>query len=374
MSEVPRPNWRLLRERYTNWWQRKGYIVHILAPRDHASADPTHPQAPFYHLMGGLDTTVVDADEAAIVHAWIDAPSRARAADRYLTGICFEGNAFPYFDTQLGPGNLATFLGSAPRFFVDTVWYAPCIDDLEAHPPLQVSPDNPWLQRQKAILEAGMTVSAGRYPVSMPDLVENLDVLASLRGTQKLMVDMIERPAVVEARLAEINQAYFEVFAQCYDIIAGPWGGNVFSAFSIWGPGKTAKIQCDACVMISESMFERFVAPSLSEQCTWLDFSMYHLDGTQAMRHLDALLSIDALDAIEWTPQVSIAQGGSPDWFPLYRRILDAGKGVQIINVRPDEVIPLLDAIGTQGVFVMVNAASESEARLLTEKLHRFES
>ena len=40
------------------------------------------------------------------------------------------------------------------------------------------------------------------------------------------------------------------------------------------------------------------------EQCRWLDHSLYHLDGTQALHQLPALLAIEELDAIEWTPQV----------------------------------------------------------------------
>ena len=69
---------------------------------------------------------------------------------------------------------------------------------------------------------------------------------------------------------------------------------STFGAFGIWAPGKTAKLQCDASAMFSPDMFQRFVVPSLTEQCEWLDYSMYHLDGSQAMCHLDALLGIDA--------------------------------------------------------------------------------
>jgi hypothetical protein len=323
-------------------------------------------------LMSGLDLTDPGMDDAAIASVWLDALPRARAADRYLSSIYFGGDSFPYFDTQLGPGNLAAFLGSEPYFAADTVWQASCIDDLEAHPPLVFSPGNPWFQKQQAILEAGVTLAAGRYLVSMPDLVENMDVLASLRGTENLLVDMIERPEVVEARLVEVNRAFCESFAALYAIIAEPWGGNVFSAFSIWGPGKTAKLQCDASVMISGPMFERFVVPGLTDLCEWLDYSMYHLDGTQAIRHLDSLLAIEALDAIEWTPQVSVPQGGSPEWYPMYRKILAAGKSVQAVSVQPDEVIPLLDAVGTHGMYLTVHVESETEARELAEKVDAY--
>jgi hypothetical protein len=59
----------------------------------------------------------------------------------------------------------------------------------------------------------------------------------------------------VKDRLAEINQVYFIVFEQFYNLIKDDWNDNVFSVFAIWGPGKTAKVQCDVSAMISPKMF-----------------------------------------------------------------------------------------------------------------------
>ena len=99
----------------------------------------------------------------------------------------------------------------------------------------------------------------------------------------------------------------------------------------------------------------------------WLDHSLYHLDGTQALGHLEALLAIEPLDAIEWTPQAGIETGGHPRWHELYRRILAAGKSVQVVNVEPHEVLPLLDAIGRQGVYMLIQFKDEREADKILE-------
>ncbi|MGQ9848655.1 MAG: hypothetical protein ACUVSU_01255 [Aggregatilineaceae bacterium] len=371
-DQLWKADWDVTRERYIAWWRHEGLVLHVLAPRDNVPGSIEHQQAPFFYLLSGLDTLASYPDQTALQQAWLDPEGRARRAEQYLQGIYFGGEAFPFYDTHLGPGNLATFLGAEPEFALDTVWYHPCIDDLEAYPPLRFDPQNPWFLRQQAILEEGVRLSQGRFHVAMPDLVENLDILAALRDPQNLLIDLIERPEQVQERIAEINQVYFQVFERFFAIIRDPWGGNVFSAFCIWGPGKTAKVQCDAAAMISPRMFRRFVVPALAEQCAWLDYSLYHLDGTQAIPHLDALLEIEALDAIEWTPQVSLPQGGDSMWYDLYRRILAAGKSVQAIDVRPHEVIPLLEAVGPQGMFVMVNASSEAEAQALVEAVETY--
>jgi hypothetical protein len=119
-------------------------------------------------------------------------------------------------------------------------------------------------------------------------------------------------------------------------------------------------------------MFQRFVVPALTAQCDWLDHSLYHLDGTQALLHLDALLQIAPLDAIEWTPQAGIESGGNKRWHDLYRRILKAGKSVQVVNVEPDEVIPLLDAIGPRGVYMMIQFKDEDEAEHLVSRVQAY--
>ena len=83
-------------------------------------------------------------------------------------------------------------------------------------------------------------------------------------------------------------------------------------------------------------------------------FNYSSLDGTQAVRHLDALLEIEPLDAIEWTPQAGIETGGHKRWHEMYRKILSAGKSVQVVNVEPCEVVPLLDGIGNRGVYILI--------------------
>jgi hypothetical protein len=252
------------------------------------------------------------------------------------------------------------------------VWYWPCIENPEACPPLRFDPENLRFRQQMAIIEEELRVSAGRFLVGMPDLIENIDILASLRGAEELMRDLIDRPGFVKERVEEINTVYFAAFDYIYQRIRDTWGGNVFCAFRIWGPGKTAKLQCDASAMFSRQVFDAIVRPSLVEQCRWLDYSLYHLDGTQAMHHLDSLLEIEELDAIEWTPQAGRPGGGDPIWYDLYRRILKGGKSVQAVGVNPDEVIPLLDAVGPAGMFIMTAAKSEAEARELEEKVEKY--
>jgi hypothetical protein len=232
-----------------------------------------------------------------------------------------------------------------------------------------LDPANRWWQYHIAVIHEALRRSNGRYVVGFPDLIENLDVLAQLRDGQLLLMDLLERPEWVKAKLQEINTAFFQAYDAMYELLRDPWGGSTFCAFELWGPGKVCKVQCDVSCMISADMFREFVVPPLTEQCAWLDNVMYHLDGTQAMHHLPALLEIEAVDAIEWTPQAGIEGGGSPRWYDLYRRVKAAGKSVQAVGVLPHEVEPLIEAVGPDALFIITSAKSEAEARRLLEKV-----
>ena len=185
-------------------------------------------------------------------------------------------------------------------------------------------------------------------------------------------VGLVLGPDWVKAQLAAINKAFFEAYTRIYDLTKLEDGSAVFGPFRLWAPGKVVKVQCDASAMFSPAMFAEFVVPFLAEQCEWLDYSVYHLDGTQCIRHLDMLLGIDDLDAIEWTPQAGVPMGGSPRWYDLYKRILAAGKSVQAIAVAPDEVVPLLDAVGGKGMYIGTRFDSEAAAEKLTRDVEPY--
>lgn len=215
-------------------------------------------------------------------------------------------------------------------------------------------------------------MSKGCYFVGCPALTGGFDALAALRGTENLLMDMIKRPGWIKQRLKELLRAYRDVYDRLYELIKMDDGGMAYRDFCLWAPAKVAEVQCDAAAMISPAMFKEFVVPDLASYCGWLDYSLFHLDGTQCIVHLDHLLEIDSLDAIEWTPQSWLPGGADKQWHEMYKRILNAGKSVQIVGVTPDEIIPLLDAVGTEGIYILSDFSNEDECEKITKKLDRY--
>lgn len=359
MAALWKQNWRETKQHFIDWWDREGLVVGkwggVSVSRPNAQAD--------------------DPGAATLERGYTDAVYRARKTRFSLSRNAFPLDIPPLAMTDIGPGSLGTFLGSEPAFSEDTVWYKPCIVEPESHPPLAFDPDAKWWRIHESVLRENVKASRGNYLVACPDLIENIDTLSQMRDPQALMVDMVERPDWVKQKVAEINEVFFAAYKRIFGIIKFDDGedvGAAYGAYYLWGPGRTAKVQCDASAMFSPKMFEEFVLPSLRAQCQWLDYSMYHLDGTQCVCHLEHILSIKELDAIEWTPQAGIPNGGSPQWYDLYKQIKAAGKSVQAVNVELDEVAPLLDAIGPKGTYVMAKIANMREAEELAKRVEPY--
>ena len=288
---------------------------------------------------------------------WFDPQWRAEYLDWYVAHSSLKADILPVANTQLGPGSLAAILGGVFEGGEDTIWIHPNPDFTDE---IVFNPEHPNWILHKELLKACKAKANGHYFVGMPDLMEGLDVLAALKGTDRVLLDTVMQPGILEQQMQQINDIYFKVFDELYDIIR-EGDEMAFCYFSSWAPGKMSKLQSDISTMISQDDYRRFVQPFIREQCQKIDYTLYHLDGVGAMHHLPALLEIEELNAIQWTPGVGEPQGGSPKWYDLYKKILAGGKSVMACWVTLDELKPLLDHIGADGVHLEMDFHNEKE-------------
>ena len=115
-----------------------------------------------------------------------------------LEGLRYLGDAFPKWVPYFGPGVIAAFLGSPVDASTGTTWFHPSGLTSLAETDLSYSLANPWWQRVEAITRAGVARWGSRVVVGHTDLGGNLDILASLRGTQQLLLDLYDAPDEVE--------------------------------------------------------------------------------------------------------------------------------------------------------------------------------
>jgi hypothetical protein len=272
----------------------------------------------------------------------------------------FYGDSWPRWWPNFGPGIVAGFLGAKVGSDERTVWFEPSTNSDLAHLHPQFDQHNFWWRWVKELTQAAVQRWGEQVTVAHTDLGGNLDILASLRTTQNLLIYLYDAPAEIDRLVAEITRLWLRYYNELYEIIQHT--GNGITAWTpLWCPERYYMLQCDFCYMISPAMFERFVLPDLADCCEYLDYAFYHLDGKGQIPHLDMLLSIDRLRGIQWIP----GDGQTPveEWLPLLKRIRDGGKLCQVYAT-PKTVHTIIRELGGAGfAFWITDAMLEEDVK-----------
>lgn len=232
-------------------------------------------------------------------------------------------------------------------------------------------------KKHQYMLKLAKELSKGDFLIDIPDIVEGLDILAAMRGPQNMCFDLIDRPDVVKEYINQLDELYFIYYDVMYDIVKDDDGSSSFTSFHVWGPGRTAKLQCDFSALISPDQFREFVLPSLSKQCKKLDTSLYHLDGLDAVRHIDALMEIKELDILHWIPGPGYPDSGSEHWYPLYDKVIKADK---LLWLRLKEGTPLeqyekvdrmVKRYGPERLFIEFTEMNQDDAKVIITRAEK---
>lgn len=246
--------------------------------------------------------------------------------DAYLESHAFLGEAMPAFRPGFGPDQMAAFLG-APLTISQgsdqTSWSEKIVTDWDSFLPLHISEDNPYYKGMKAFHSAAETHCEGRCLLREIDMHSNIDLLEGLRGAERLIFDMIDNPDTVLKAMSQAREIFKQVhkeFSQYGSKDA--WGTT--SGLPMYDRGRFNRIQADFIALLSPDLFRTFVLPAIEEEVQYLDRSCFHLDGPDALNHLDDLLAIKELDAVQWVP--GVGNKHQTGWPEVLHRVQKAGK------------------------------------------------
>ena len=268
-------------------------------------------------------------------------------------------HGYPLLTINLGPGILAGYLGGEVHVVPDTVWFS-------KKPPLRLDEEieldtgSRWYQRTRELSRRAAEEGQGKFVVGMTDLGGNLDILASLRGTQQLLLDVQEHPQRVLEWSRQITDAWLKTYWDFHGVIAAKQAG-IGGWMGPWAPEPWFPIQCDFAEMISPAMFEKFVIPDLQTVSRALRYTIYHWEVPGQFPHLDALLSVPEITGFQWNPGPELDPPDSPKWYPLYRKIQAKGKLLILSGVKLDNLDTLFSGIDPKGVFITQNVSDERE-------------
>jgi len=294
--------------------------------------------------------------------------------EEHVRSVYYGGLAVPFFWPNLGPDAFSGFLGADIGLSEDsssTSWadwkknLLPCYESAFA---LSISGENPLYRKNMELLDIASERGENRYLVGVTDLHGGFDSLAVLRGgPDKAATDLFDHPEGVKKTLRLLFQAWRKVYEDYHHVVKDRQKGSI-TWLDIWAPGKMCALQNDFSCLVSPAMYRDFFLEGLLMEIDYLDYSIYHLDGREALQHLDALLEIPGLNAIQWVPGARFAGESIEKWFPLYKKIQDKKKSI-ILYPRPEEIDGVIENLKPEGLMIRTGCGSEEEARGLLKKL-----
>ena len=255
---------------------------------------------------------------------------------------------------------MGAFLGAELEFRDESIWQTRLPYTWDEMDRIQFDRANRWWRLHCELILAACEHSGGRYLVAGDGGGALGDAMINLLGSEDTLVATIERPD----RMRELRDRMLIWVKEMIDEtvkIVEPYQEGSVNWLGFWAPDTFQTFQCDMCVMLSPQQFNDMFLEELRRECSYVDHSFYHLDGTEEMRHLDAILSIEELDGIQWTPEPTVP--ANPAHFAqVWKRVQESGKKLMFF-ISPEHVRGLLESIGKEGVFLSVSCKDEVQAQ-----------
>lgn len=355
-------NWKETKENFTHWWKNEDIgrpIVKIVGSKGENVWPEKIPQ------------------NHQDIH--INAKFRFELYSKIFSNKVFYGESFPFMDINMGPGSMAAYLGAEPVFDEETVWYKEVAkENLSEIGKLDFNPDSFWWKYHKSQVDELVQLAKNTdIVVTIPDILENIDIISLLRSPQNLCYDLIDEPELVADYIQQIDDIYFKYYNEMYDIVKLDDNSSSYTAFSILSAGTNAKIQCDFSALMSPSQYNELIIPSLQKQCNIIDNTIYHLDGADAVRHIDSIMSLKNLKALQWEPGAGKPDGGDEGWYFIYDKVKEANKSLWIsigqgdVDRYIEKSRKIIQRYGTKGIYFIYPTLDDKDAQKLYKEAEK---
>ena len=293
---------------------------------------------------------------------WFDAEYQV---DYFIAGIRgrqFLAETFPVFSPNLGPEVSAAFFGCELEYGETTSYAVANLNTWNDIDRLRFSYDNAYFRKIEEITRLALDKCDNLFLVGYTDLHGAMDTAAAWRTPQRLCMDLLYDPERVKGML-DLATAHFQEVYDHFDAMLKARRQLSVTWMGIPSFGKMHIPSCDFAAMISPAMFAQFGLPLLREEVKPMTHNIFHLDGKGVLNHLDMILSVPEIQAIQWV------QGMGRDlpimqWVPLLKRIQAAGKSV-VVDLQLNELEEFIGAMKPEGVFLCLAADEDIQPEII---------
>ncbi len=302
---------------------------------------------------------------ATLRERWFDAEHKLDRLEASLDGAVYLGESFPKFEPSLGPEVCATVFGCELEFGETTSWSVPIAASCREIAGMRPDLDNVYWRSLREQTELSLQRGAGKWITALPDLHTNADLPAALRDPQALCLDLADDLPSVRAACDHVTETGYQLMYDDLWLRIAAAG----QPCTTWTPylhaGRAYVTSCDFICMVSPEMFREAILPSIVWEMRFLERNLFHLDGPDALRHLDDLLAQPELDGLQWI--YGAGNGPAARWIDVYRRAQAAGKGIQLVCRNVADAKAVAEHLKPEGVWFCPGGAygrEEAEAFL----------
>jgi hypothetical protein len=305
----------------------------------------------------------------SIKEKWFDAEFQVESFIDSIKGKTFIGESFPVFWPNLGPNVFAAFYGSELFYDEVTSWAGHCVHDWEDLKKLKLDMENEYFKKIEELTQYALERCDKSFMVGYTDLHPGLDCVAAWRDTQNLLFDFYDNPenikGAIEKAVADFQKVYdhFDTILKRKKQLSVTWMG-------IPSFGKMHIPSCDFSAMISNDVFNQYCLPVLQKEVKPMTHNIFHLDGKDVARHIDTILEVPEIQAVQWVQGVG-EEKPIMRWIPLIKKIRAAGKSV-VIDLDKSELEEFISALRPEGLLLCIDSGDMDEQKEIIKRIEKW--
>ena len=298
---------------------------------------------------------------------WMDAEFQAQSFLESIRGQRFNAETFPVYWPNLGPNFFAAVHGVELLFGENTSWCDPIINSMDDLKKIRFSKENVYYQQMRKLTEAALQICDDQFLVGHTDLHPGMDCVAAWRGTENLCIDLILDPCIVRELLRLSEEHLIDIYDDYHELLTA-YNQPSVNWMNMPVPGGRIHIpSCDFSFMIDTEQFDEYALPILQQEVKKMTHNVFHVDGIGVARHIDSILSVPEVRAIQWVQGVA-------DDYPIIQH-LDFIRYVQskgasiIVDLNKSDLEKFMELVSPKGIFIWVETDNEEEETAIIKKI-----
>ena len=295
---------------------------------------------------------------------WFDAEYQVNNYLESLKGTKFLAETIPVFFPNLGPEVYSAFYVGDMEYKDLTSYYKPYLKNWDEIDKIQLNKENQFWKKMEELTDVAIEKCMGKTLVGYTDLHPGMDCAAAWRDPEQFCVDLILNPEESKQLLQFASKDFKKIFDD-WDKKLKDNGQLSVTWIGLPSFGKFHIPGADFAAMISPEMYIEFGLPILQSEVKGMDHVVFHLDGKGVANHIDQILTVPEIQAIQWV------QGVGDDepimqWIPFIKKLQNAGKGV-MVDLKPKELVPFMKEVEPKGIFLCISAEEKIQPDIIKE-------